>query len=316
MKKEIDKKTLWKLIIATTIISALSYNAVSYDIFNYMFDAKIITHYGQNPYIHKALDFPGDPMLSFMHWTQRAYPYGPIWLLLTVPLSFLGLNLFIPTFFLFKALMAASFLGTAYYIGKILQKISPSHSLLGVIFFALNPLVIIESLVSAHLDIVMLFFATFALYRLLNKKYISALILLAISIGIKFMTAALLPIFLLLIIMQQKNKKINWDLISLFALLFMTATVIYASQRTNFQPWYLLDILFLGAMLSYRFFVAIPFVIIPFFALLNYVPFLFLGNWDPPVPQFISGLNLTSYIISLFIVVGYFWFSKKSKHKS
>jgi Gpi18-like mannosyltransferase len=306
LKKQIDKKTLWKLILATTIILSFSYNAFSYDLFNYMFDAKIITHYHQNPYLHKALDFPGDPMLSFMHWTHRTYPYGPIWLLLTTPLSFLGANLFIPTFFLFKTLMAASFLGTAYYIGKILQKISPSHALLGVAFFSLNPLVIIESLVSGHLDIIMIFFATFALYKLLNKKYILSLILLAISIGIKFMTAALIPIFLLIIILQQKNKKIHWDLILSLALLFMTATVIYASHLSNFQPWYLLDIIFLAALLPYRFFITIPFIIIPIFALFNYLPFLYLGNWNPPVPQIISGLNIFSYTASLLFLFGYY----------
>jgi hypothetical protein len=313
-KKQIDKKTLWKLIIPTAIILGLSYNAFSYDLFNYIFDAKILTHYHQNPYLHKALDFSSDPMLSFMHWTHRTYPYGPLWLALTAPLSFLGANLFIPTFFLFKVLMAASFLGTAYYIGKILQKISPSHVLLGVAFFSLNPLVIIESLVSAHLDIVMIFFATFALYKLLNKKYILSFILLAISIGIKFMTAALIPIFILIIILQQKNKKMHWDFIILLSLLLMTTTVIYASHLSNFQPWYLLDLIFLSSLLPYRFFIAIPSIIIPLFALFNYLPFLYLGNWNPPIPQIISKLNITSYALSLLVLSAYYIFYKKRKN--
>jgi len=77
-------------------------------IFNYILTQKIITHYQQNPYIHKALDFPGDPMLSFMHWTQRVYPYGPVWLGLTaaIIISWFGFFLHI---FMFKALMSASF---------------------------------------------------------------------------------------------------------------------------------------------------------------------------------------------------------------
>ena len=82
--QQLSKKYVWKLIILTTIILAFTYNAFSYDLFNYIFDAKIITHYHLNPYIHKALDFPGDPMLSFMHWTHRVYPYGPLWLGLTI----------------------------------------------------------------------------------------------------------------------------------------------------------------------------------------------------------------------------------------
>jgi len=166
-KKEISRKTIWSLIIATTVILTFSYNAFSYDLFNYMFDAKIVTFYNQNPFVYKALDFPGDPMLSFMHWTHRLYPYGPTWLGLTVPLSFLGMQVFLPTFFLFKIMISATFLGTVYFISRILQKISPENELFGVAFFALNPLVIIESLVSAHNDITMIFFAMWALYLLM-----------------------------------------------------------------------------------------------------------------------------------------------------
>ena len=79
-KKKINKKIIRNLIVITSIGLGFSYVAFSYDLFNYIFDAKIITFYHQNPYFHKALDYPGDPMLSFMRWTHRVYPYGPIWL--------------------------------------------------------------------------------------------------------------------------------------------------------------------------------------------------------------------------------------------
>src|ERR1700733_208837 len=117
-KKKLEKRFVWKIFWAAIILLTFSYSAFSYDIFNYMFDAKIITHYQANPYMHKALDYPGDPMLAFMHWTQRVYPYGPVWLAITVPLSFIGLQIFLPTFFLFKMLAAASLLGSIYFIGK------------------------------------------------------------------------------------------------------------------------------------------------------------------------------------------------------
>src|SRR3989344_172434 len=134
-KKKVSKKNVWFLIIAAAVILTFSYNAFSYDIFNYIFDAKIVTYYHQSPYLYRALDFQGDPMLSFMHWTHRLYPYGPIWLGLTVPLS-VGLKFFLPTFFLFKALMSLSFLGTAFFIGKILKKFFQGNEVFGIAFFA------------------------------------------------------------------------------------------------------------------------------------------------------------------------------------
>lgn len=315
-RKKISVKQAWTLILTTVIVSVFSYNAFSYDLFNYIFDAKIITKYGQNPYLHKALDFPGDPMLSFMHWTHRVYPYGPVWLILTVPLSFIGFNFFLPTFFLFKLLMAGSFIGTVYYIGKILNKISPEKEIYGMIFFALNPLIIIESLISAHLDIVMLFFAMWSIFRLINRKYTSSIFLLLVSIGIKFATVALLPIFVLIILLQLKNKKINWNLIFSFSLLLMITTVIYASLRTNFQPWYLLGALFIGVFLSNKFTVFFPSIIISFFALLMYAPFLYLGNWDPPVPQILYNLQLISYIFSAIGVAAHYVIKRLRKEKT
>src|SRR5579859_1218874 len=173
-KKVLSRSYIWMLIIVTTLLVTFSYNAFSYDLFNYIFDAKIITHYHQNPWIHKALDYPGDPMLSFMRWTHRTYPYGPAWLVMTIPLSFIGFQFFLLTFFLFKVLMASCFLGSVYYLSKILQKIRREEEVFGMVLFALNPLVIIESLVSAHNDIAMIFFALVAFYFLINKKHVLA----------------------------------------------------------------------------------------------------------------------------------------------
>jgi hypothetical protein len=311
--KKISKKFVWKLIIITTVILTFSYNAFSYDIFNYIFDAKIITHYQQNPYLHKALDFPGDPMLSFMRWTHRLYPYGPVWLGLTAPLSYLGFGFFLPTFFMFKLLMALGFLGSVKYLGKILQKISPDKEIFGLIFFGLNPLIIIESVVSGHLDITMIFFALFAFHLLLNKKYILSFLLLGISIGIKFATVLLLPIFILLVILQKTKKKINWNIIWVLTICLMAITVIPATIRSNFQPWYLALPLAFAAFLSFRYFIFIPSFVISFFAMLTYAPYLYTGNWDPPIPQMLSNMYVLSYVISLVMVVVFYFRRAKFK---
>jgi len=311
--KKINVKTFWKIIIATTIILTFSYNAFSHDIFNYIFDAKIITHYQQNPYEHKALDFPSDPMLSFMHWTHRVYPYGPFWLVLTAPLSYLGANLFIPTFFFFKLLMSASLLGSIYFIKKIMDKINPKSSLLSMVVFGLNPLILVESLVSSHLDIVMVFFALWSFYLLIRRKYLLAIFLLILSIGIKFVTAALIPVFILILIMQIKDKKINWDLILLISTILLIIPIIYISHINNFQPWYLIDIIFIAALISLRYYILIPITVISFFSLFNYAPYLYLGNWDPPVPELILSTNLTSYIITILAIGMFKLLTKNAK---
>jgi hypothetical protein len=310
-EKKLTKSFIWKLILATAGLLVFSYNAFSYDLFNYIFDAKIFTHYHMNPYLHKALDFPSDPMLSFMRWTHRVYGYGPMWLVLTIPFSFIGMNLFLPTFFLFKIMIGAGYVGSVYFIGKILKKIKPEHEILGMVFFGLNPLILIESLVSAHIDITMAFFSLFAAYKLTEKKYVLAVLLLLFSVGIKFSTFVLIPLFAYIVYLIIRKKNINWPMVFGISILLLIATIFLSSKYSgNFQPWYLVLPLSFSAFLAYKYYVFISGVILSFFALLNYAPYLYLGNWDKPVPGILFVLQLLSIGVSLLAIVIYSHFRK------
>ena len=75
-KKKVTRKQIWILVIATSIILTFSYNAFSYDLFNYIFDAKIVTFYHQNPYEQKALDYFNDSWTNFMRSTHRVILMG------------------------------------------------------------------------------------------------------------------------------------------------------------------------------------------------------------------------------------------------
>lgn len=323
-KNKLTRKQVWILLFITTAILTFSYNAFSYDLFNYIFDAKIITYYHQNPYMHKALDFPQDKMLGFMHWTQRTYPYGPVWLALTIPLSYSGLQIFLVTFFLFKLLMSASFLGTCYYIEKISKKLFPKNSLFNLVFFAFNPLVLIESVVSAHLDIVMIFFAMIAVWFLINKKYILTGILLSISIGIKYAIVFLIPVFILVYLIMQgerrrdKEERKNiilsslpltlYPLENLFlisSILMISAVISESYWSGNFQPWYLVPVLSIAVFLAKKIYVIIPTIIISFFALLQYALFLSRGDWNPPVPTILYTMLFGSILLSIFVTLAW-----------
>lgn len=309
-----SKKIAVSHIISTICIVSplliISYNAFSYDLFNYIFDAKIFTYYQQNPYLHKALDYPGDPMLGFMHWTHRVYPYGPVWLGLTVLLSFIGLQYFLLTFMLFKIMMGLAYAGTAIGVYKISQRLFPTHALLNTVFFALSPFVLIESIVSAHNDIVMMFFAIWAFYFLVGKRYWYALIFLLLSIGIKFATIFLLPIFLLLAIVQKRNKHVNFTFWIGMMIFCMAVAVVLASLRTTFQPWYLLFIMPFASLLTKNFYIVIPVTILAFFSQLLYIPYLFTGNWGGNIPTLL--LQTQNVAIGLALIcTSVYWLYRK-----
>lgn len=307
-KKLIDRKNLIRIILFVSGILFLSYCAFSYDLFNYIFDAKILTHYHQNPYFHKALDYPGEPMLSFMRWTHRTYPYGPAWLVLTVPFSYVGFGIFMFTFYLFKILMLGSFIGSVFLIERISKKMDV-NPLFAMAAFALNPLVLIESLVSAHNDIVMMFFALLSIWMFLEKKYVKSFMWLAFSILIKFATVLIIPG-----LFAKGVLKVGRDMFFYVLIVSMLLAVLAASFRTQFQPWYLLYVLTFAAFVQNKYFIGIPVFVLSIAALFQYVPYLYLGNWDPPVQMILANIMYGGVIISgLSILVFTFLRPKKVK---
>ncbi|HUD09743.1 MAG TPA: hypothetical protein VMR77_03000 [Patescibacteria group bacterium] len=302
-KGQLKIKTLAILTILTAVILVLSYNAFSYDLFNYIFDAKIVSHYHQLPYFYSALDFPKDPMLNFMRWTHRLYPYGPSWLILTVPLTFIGMDYFLPTFFLFKILMGMSFLGSCYLTYKISAKIFPENKLLNVAFFAFNPLVLIESLVSAHNDIPMIFFILLSIYLFLQKKKVLSWLSNLFSIGIKFSTGALLPLFILAEFFDKTGRKINWEKFFITAVLLSLTTVLVASIRTTFQPWYLIFPLSMAAFVARKKYIAIPAFVASIFAVSIYIPYILMTDYAKGYPQIIQNIELTGLITVSIVTV-------------
>ncbi len=294
------------LIFLTFIFLVFSYNAFSYDLFNYIFDAKILTFYQQNPYFHKPLDYILDPMLNFMRWTHRVYPYGPTWLFLTAPLSFIGMNYFLPTFFLFKLLMGFSFLGSCFLIYKISEKIFPTHKIFNLVFFAFNPLVIIETLVSSHNDIPMIFLLLLSIYLFLENKKISSVFFYILSIGVKYSTFSLSPLIAYLLYMKKKKKNINWEKTFTIALVLSLITIIFASFRTTFQPWYLLLPLSLGAFISSKKYILIALITASVFSVSIYIPYVYMTDYAPGYPDIVLKLKLAGLFSAIFLPILYF----------
>lgn len=312
-KKKLSIRSVWFIVIVTGVVLGLSYNAFSYDFFNYIFDAKIVTHYNQNPYTQKALDYPSDPMLGFMHWTHRTFPYGPIWLGITIPLSFLGGGIFIVTFYLFKALIVASYFLSVFLIKRIAEKTKIVDPIFAMVFFALSPFVLIEALVSGHIDIVMMAVALTGVYFLFTRKKYVSWVFLLFSIGIKFATVLLLPLFLLFPFSKRKNK----EFIFFFsAILLMVVGVYLQAARTTFQPWYFLLVMPFAAFLSKKYYVGIPVTIFSILVLFQYVPFLYNGNFDPPIPTILNQMLRGSIAAAVIGTVSFRLYARLKGKKS
>lgn len=295
-----------KLVGGVSLILVLAYPAFSHDLFNYLFDARIMTLYGQNPYTHRPLDFPDDLWLRFMHWTHRYTPYGPVWLGISTVPSFLGMGKFVATLFGFKALAASAHVVSAMLIARILARSVPKYAAAGVILFGLHPLGLIESLVSAHNDVVMMVFALASVWMLQLKRYVLATFLFLLSFGIKYVTAVLAPIGF-----ASVTKRLSYQvavLLSIGALLVTVGLVVAqvfnkGATGAEFHPWFLLWPLAFAALVPR---LRVLHALLAGFALgllARYIPYLLVGDYPQAVQQAKSILTLVGTLGGILVAL-------------
>ncbi len=291
----------WLIVLSALLL--LAYPAFSYDIFNYMFDARIVTHYGLNPVYFKALDFPTDPWIRFMHWTHRYYPYGIGWLVLSVMPSFLGAGKFVLTLLLYKIFIGIFHFGNCILIYLIAKRINPKKSLLSLSFYALNPLILIESLISPHNEVVMIFFTLSGIWLFLVQKRTFGVLSILIGASVKYLSIILLPF--LYFVQRFELKK----LLTAFVYFWSIALIPLMWQREPYS-WYLIPVVALTSLVSFRKFLP-PLVIgISAGLLVRYWPFLLLGDYGIKTQQY----QLFGFIgmFTFFWVVGWWVWAKKT----
>jgi hypothetical protein len=299
-RKSFGENDFFILIGVTVVILFFSYSAFSHDIFNYMFDARIVTKYAASPYIHKALDYPDDTWIRFMNWTHRTYPYGPVWLILTIPLSFFGFSKFVFTLLLFKVLFSFCYLGSIWLIGKLLEITNPEKKLLGMAFFALNPLILIESLISPHNEIVMLFFLLVSIYFLVKKRIPLSILGGILSAGIKFSTIPQLILITVLAIRKKGQKMAQYAVWG--SLLLLIPTILAESFYREPYSWYFIPLIGMGALLISRKKMNIILIGISFGTLLRYIPYLYTGRYGNDITRLQTELLFLPVILAILII--------------
>lgn len=283
-----------ELILFMTLIFVpflFAHNALSHDIFNYIFNAKVVLEYGDNPHTSPPGNYPDDLWLRFMHNTHGLSPYGYVWTGLSLLPYIFGFGKFILIFANFKIFSLLSLIFSIIFMYKILKLNKLINVFPRILLFAINPLVLIEFIGNAHNDLFMMVFALASYYYLIlftktkmskNTKYLflSGLFLL-ISVGIKMSTVVLLPIFILAIILHYKHiKKIGVqefvvNYFPILASIFMFVPLFFERSQ-QFYPWYLVwSMTWLPFIKDRRLILAL--ISFSFWSMLRYLPWIYAG---------------------------------------
>jgi alpha-1,6-mannosyltransferase len=181
----------FSLLFGITLVTALPHQ--SDDIYRYLWDGKL-QYYGISPYTYA----PADPALGKYHsellpatvnFPKIKTIYPPV-----AQLFFrLSYTLFGESVTGMKFLFLFFILGSSALFYSILQR--EGGEARWFLFFAWNPLLIMETAVNGHLDILMVFFLLLSLWFFFRQQLILAGIGLACAILTKLVPVILLPIF-------------------------------------------------------------------------------------------------------------------------
>jgi hypothetical protein len=320
------EKKIWFSLIILFGVLLLSYNALSHDIFNYIFNARMVIKYGANPHIISAQNFPHDPWSRFMHNVHTTAPYGQFWTILSLIPYYLGFNKFVLTWLSFKSFSFLAMLLAFFCSLKLLNREKDKNLKLALLF--LNPLILIETLSNAHNDWwmmwpVLLSFLIAKEFKKSNKLWhlLIIFLLMIFSIFIKYASLLVLPFIIYYLIRDNLNKlnifqnnsfiklkkiidQYFWDVLS-----FSLFLPLLSSRSQRFLTWYLIWPMAFLPLLKSKWWKN-NLLFFSFTALLSYLPWMIYLPWlnfDQDTPNILllkqSLLWLPIFVYNFFLIL-------------
>lgn len=283
---------------ACILILFFAHPALSHDVFNYMFNARMIIEYGLDPHVNTALQASSDPWVRFMHNVHTPAPYGYGWTYLSLLPYLLGMEKLILTLGAFKLWMILGWGLWLCAISKLQQYLRQAgeHMQNGWWVLAFHPLILLEHVGVMHNDLWMmgaviasfwvLFREKMARLRRLSMFLVSAG-LLGVAVWMKFVPLVLFPIWILLwgLVWKPTWKQgvIGW-ISDHWADLCAVACFIplLLSRSQQFHPWYLAWSLSFYPFCRVRW-TRLALLSFSISSLYRYVPFLLEGEYTSEV---------------------------------
>lgn len=200
---------IWSAALLAGVILLLTPAMLSHDILVYAGYSRLLAVYHANPYFVPIAAFAHDPFSSLNYWGRSVAAYGPLWLLIcALPGKLLPPD---PGAYVvaFRLCALAIYLLNIWLVGSTLRTMgrSPRTVTLGMLLYAWNPLLLLESSLGGHNDGLMISFVLLAALLtaraerqgllLRPRGYLSATAALTLATLVKFTALPILAVYLL-----------------------------------------------------------------------------------------------------------------------
>ena len=187
---------LASIIAATIVIAAplLFFGALfSDDIYLYYLYGRTLETYAANPIQTPPAAFPTDPHLGRVHWKDLPSSYGPLWLMLSAFLSRLAGDSITTAVVAYRGAGLLLHLLTTVVVWHTVRARQPERALVAVIFYAWNPLVLLEVVANAHNDVMVALFAVTIVAAAATRGWAAAAFFVACAVMVKPFAVILFP---------------------------------------------------------------------------------------------------------------------------
>ncbi len=206
-------KWIWLGAVISGLALVLTPAMLSHDAFVYAGYGRLLTVYHENPYFVTLSTHPTDPFTRLDDWSNVPAAYGPLWLIVSALSSLVAGNHPLAYILLFRSLGLGTHLLNMLLISMILRTAGRSERTiaLGVLLYAWNPLVLLESSLGAHMDTCMVTLMLGGILCWIQREqkhatsilpirsYLPSLLCFTLAALIKFTAIPLIVLFLVLL---------------------------------------------------------------------------------------------------------------------
>jgi hypothetical protein len=190
-------------VLAMHVVFFLAPPLLSHDVFSYIAYARLGVANHLNPYTHAPLDIPHDPGFTHAGSIDAESAYGPIFTLLTYPLSPLGVP---AAFWILKLVAALSSLGIVALVWRIAERME-RDPLVPALAVGLNPLVLVHVVGGAHNEALTLLVTMTGVLLWIGGRGVAGTATAAAAAGIKASAVIAVP-FLALADRAQAGRRV------------------------------------------------------------------------------------------------------------
>lgn len=200
------RKVVIKFALIFTLISMLSFPALSTDVFDYISNNRVLFVHNANPWLHAPDEFPADDFIYLGSWKFRASVYGPVQFIFSSLVHLFAKQNIILNIIGFKVINAFFLIGLIFLIEKYLVKNGHKFTPYALAVFAWNPLIHIEIVGNAHNDVIMAFFTFLAFYWLKDNRILMGSFAISLAVLSKMASILFVPI-LFVWLLSRRNLK-------------------------------------------------------------------------------------------------------------